>query len=71
MSPGVNGGIQVAPDELVSVRLVARNLYELLKDLESGSVEKYVLIDGATKMKAVLVTANRYSELTAWQVERA
>jgi hypothetical protein len=62
--------MSVRSGELLSLRSAARNLYDAVTRLNSGEVEKYVLLDNKHDIKAVVLTPMAYAELVA-AAERA
>jgi PHD/YefM family antitoxin component YafN of YafNO toxin-antitoxin module len=56
------GEMRVSNDELCTVRQAMRELNRLLLQLEGGALEKLVLTQ-RNQMRAVIVSAERYSEL--------
>lgn len=56
------GEVRVRNDELCTVREAMRELNRLLPQLEQGQLEKLVLTQ-RNRMRAVVVSAERYSEL--------
>jgi PHD/YefM family antitoxin component YafN of YafNO toxin-antitoxin module len=54
--------MRVRNDELCTVREAMRELNRLLPQLEQGALEKLVLTQ-RNQMRAVIVSAERYSEL--------
>lgn len=56
------GEMRVRNDELCTVREAMRELNRLLPRLEQGALEKLVLTQ-RNQMRAVIVSAERYSEL--------
>jgi len=56
------GEMRVRNDELCTVREAMRELNRLLPRLEQGVVEKLVLTQ-RNQMRAVIVSAERYSQL--------
>ena len=55
-------GLHVSNQELATVREAMRELHRLLAALEQGKLEKIVLTQ-KNQMRAVLITAERYSQL--------
>lgn len=60
----------VKSGELLSLRSAARNLYDAVTRLNSGEVEKYVLLDNKHDIKAIVLTPATYAQLVA-AAERA
>lgn len=54
--------LNVSNEELATVREAMRELHRLLAALEHGQLEKIVLTQ-KNQMRAVLITAERYSHL--------
>ena len=54
--------VRVSNQELATVREAMRELHRLLASLEHGELEKVVLTQ-RNRMRAVLITLERYSEL--------
>jgi hypothetical protein len=55
----------VKSGELLSLRSAARNLYDAVTRLNSGEVEKYVLLDNKHDIKAIVLTPATYAQLVA------
>lgn len=53
--------ITIKSGELFSLRSATRNLYNMVNKLETGEIEKIVLIDGENKIRAVIITPGLYS----------
>ena len=54
--------LTISNEELATVREAMRELHRLLAALEHGQLEKIVLTQ-KNQMRAVLITAERYSQL--------
>jgi PHD/YefM family antitoxin component YafN of YafNO toxin-antitoxin module len=54
--------LRVRNDELRTMREAMRQLSQMIEELERGDVEKLVLTQ-RNRMRAVVVSAERYSEL--------
>ncbi len=54
--------VRISNDELATVREAMRELHRLLGALDDGQLEKVVLTQ-RNRMRAVLITLERYSEL--------
>ena len=56
------GAVRVSNQELATVREAMRELHRLLAQLDRGELDKVVLTQ-RNRMRAVLITLERYSEL--------
>jgi PHD/YefM family antitoxin component YafN of YafNO toxin-antitoxin module len=61
--PSQPPGVRVSNRELASVREAMRELHRLLARLDDGDLDKVVLTH-RSQMRAVLLSVERYSELT-------
>lgn len=55
--------IETSNEELRTVREAMRGLNQMLDQLDRGDVEKIVLWQGATRMRAVILTVENYAAL--------
>ena len=56
--------VPIRANELLSIRAASRNLYDTVAKLQRNEATKFVLLNSRNEMQAVLITPERYAELT-------
>jgi hypothetical protein len=55
--------LSIRANELLSLRVAARNLYETVDKLQRNEATKFVLLNNKNQMQAVLLTPESYAAL--------
>ncbi len=55
--------LSIRPNELLSLRTAARNLYDTVDKLQRREATKFVLLNSKNEMQAVLLTPEAYAAL--------